>query len=141
MAWPNASISTDNLDNTSDSPAAARQDLYEAVEAVNDIIAAKGAASGVASLDSQGYVPQGQINPNLTSISALPIVFQPGNDRVTVENIINLTPQTVNYLNNVTAITGDVAVSSNGASGNVCLAVYSGASWRQITLGANISAT
>lgn len=141
MAWPNATISTNNLDSTSDSPAAAREDLYDAVVAVNDIINSRAAASGIASLDSSGYVPQGQINPNLTSISALPITLIPGNNRVSIENIIRLTPQTVSQISNLTAITGDVAYVSNGASGNVCLAVYNGTSWRQVALGANISAS
>ena len=141
MAWPNTAISTSNLDSTSDSPAAARGDLYLAVVAVNDIISSRAAASGVASLDSSGYVPQGQINPNLTSISALPITIQAGNQRVAIENIINLSPRTVSQLANLTAVTGDVAYCSNGASGNVCLAVYTGASFQRLALGANISAS
>jgi hypothetical protein len=140
MAWPNTAISTSNLDSTSDSPAAARGDLYLAVVAVNDIVSSRGAASGIPSLDSSGYVPQGQINPNLTSISALPITIQAGNQRVAIENIINLSPRTVSQLANLTAITGDVAYCSNGASGNVCLAVYTGANWKQVALGANIAA-
>jgi hypothetical protein len=140
MAWPNTAISTSNLDSTSDSPAAARGDLYLAVVAVNDIVSSRGAASGIPSLDSSGYVPQGQINPNLTSISALAITIQPGNQRVAVENIINLSPRTVSQLANLTAVTGDVAYCSNGASGNVCLAVYTGANWKQVALGANIAA-
>lgn len=141
MAWPNATITTDNLDSTSDSPAAARADLYDAVVAVNNIINSRAVASGIASLDSTGYVPQGQINPNLTSISALPISLLPGNERVSIQKIINLTPQTVAQVSNISAITGDVAYVSNGASGNVCLAVYTGSAWRQVAIGSNISAS
>lgn len=139
MAWPNTSISTEHLDSTSDSPAAAREDLYDAVVAVNDIIASRAAASGIASLDSTARVPQSQINPTLTSTANVAITLQPGNQRVTVENILNLTSQTVTQLNSITASAGDVAYCSNGASGNVCLAVYNGVSWRQVALGANIA--
>jgi len=141
MAWPNTAISTSNLDSTSDSPAAARADLYDAVVAINNIVNSRDAASGIPSLDSSGLIPQGQINSNLTSISALPIRLQPGNQRVTIENILKLTPQTVSQVGNLTAETGDVAYVSNGASGNVCLAVYTGASWRQVAIGSNISAS
>ncbi len=54
--WPTAS-STSNLDAGTDSPAAARPDIKAAVDNVNAIIAARGAASGIASLDSSTHVP------------------------------------------------------------------------------------
>lgn len=61
MAWPAGGISTANLDAGTDSPAAARPQLLAAVQAVNDIAASRGAANGVASLDSAGQVPVAQI--------------------------------------------------------------------------------
>lgn len=57
MAWPTGTISTANLDSDSDSPAAARSDLKQAVDAVNNIIGAKDAASGIPSLDANSKVP------------------------------------------------------------------------------------
>lgn len=67
MPWPSGSISTANLDAGSDSPAAARPQLLAAVAAVNDIVSMRGAASGVASLDSGGLVPTAQIPSILPS--------------------------------------------------------------------------
>lgn len=141
MAWPTTAISTGNLDSTSDSPAAARSDLYAAVVAINDIVSSRGAVNGVARLDSSGYVLQGSINPNLTSISGLPISLQAGNKRVSIDSVINLLPLTVTELNALTSQAGDVAYCSNGASGNVCLAVYTGSSWRQVNTAGNIASS
>lgn len=61
MAWPTGSVSTANLDQGSDSPAQARSDLKTLVDKVNDMIQARAAADGVASLDGSGKVPQGQL--------------------------------------------------------------------------------
>ena len=141
MAWPNVTLTTSNLDSTSDSPANARADLYDTVVAVNDIISSRGTANGVASLDSTTYVPQAQINPTLISSGGTDITLQPASERVNVDNILNLQSQTVSQLSNLSAQTGDVSYCSNGANGNVCIAVYTGSNWKQITLGANISST
>lgn len=141
MAWPNVTLTTTNLDNSSDSPANARADLYDTVVAVNDIIASRNTANGVAGLSSSGYVTQSQINPVLTSSSGLDITLQPASERVNIVNIINLPAQTVSQLSNLSAQTGDVSYCSNGASGNVCIAVYTGSSWQQVAIGANISSS
>ena len=141
MTWPNATISTTNLDNAADSPANARADLYDAVVAVNSMINSRGTANGVASLDSSAYINQGQINPNITSSGGLDVTISPGSERVNIDNILNLEPQSVSQLSNVSAQTGDISYCSDGASGNVCLAVYTGAAWKQVALGSNISAT
>ena len=61
MPWPAGGISTANLDGGSDSPGLARPALLAAVQAVNDMAAARGAVDGVASLDAGGKVPSGQI--------------------------------------------------------------------------------
>jgi hypothetical protein len=141
MAWPNTSINTTNLDSTSDSPASARPDLYDAVVAVNDIIASRAAVSGIPSLDSTGRIPTTQINPNITSTSNTAITLNSATQRVNIQNIVNLTPQTVVQLQALTATSGDVSYCSNGDSGNVCLAVYTGSNWRRVSIGANISAS
>lgn len=61
MPWPTGSIPTSNLDSGGDSPSLARVDLLQAVQAVNDIVSMRGAASGIASLDAGGQVPSAQI--------------------------------------------------------------------------------
>lgn len=61
MAWPTGGISTTQLDGDLDSPLLARPSLLAAVQAVNEMAAARGAADGVASLDSSGKVPLAQM--------------------------------------------------------------------------------
>lgn len=61
MTWPAGSIPTTNLDAGTDSPGSARADLKTAVDQLNAAIAARGAASGVASLDSSTKIPIAQL--------------------------------------------------------------------------------
>lgn len=60
MAWPSAPIPTNNLDSSTDSPASARADLLAAVQAVNDIVSSRNAASGIPSLGTDSQVPTSQ---------------------------------------------------------------------------------
>lgn len=59
--WPSGSVPTGNLDAGTDSPAAARSDLKTMADKVNDMIGARGAASGVASLDASTKIPLAQL--------------------------------------------------------------------------------
>jgi hypothetical protein len=59
----------------------------------------------------------------------------------TLDDVINLVPQTVAELTALTAAEGDIAYCSNGAGGSKCVAVYNGTSWLRVTLGSAISAT
>lgn len=62
MAWPSSpGFVTTNLDAGTDSPASARSDIKNALDDVSDMIAARGAANGVAGLDSSGKVPPSQL--------------------------------------------------------------------------------
>lgn len=61
MAWPPGGIDTTNLDSGADSVALARPAILASVQAVNDMAASRGVADGVASLDSAGQVPVGQL--------------------------------------------------------------------------------
>jgi microcystin-dependent protein len=72
MAWPAGGIPTANLDAGTDSPGLARPALLAAVQAVNDIAASRGAADGIAALDSGGKVPAAQL-----PVSLPPGVFLP----------------------------------------------------------------
>ena len=141
MAWPSSSVSTTNLDSTADKPADARADLYNAVVAINDIVSMRGVALGVASLDASGLIPNTQIPDTLNSESGNDITLQPASSRVTIFYLAGLQPRTVTQLGNISATTGDVSYCSNGDAGNPCLAVYTGAYWKRVAFGANISAT
>lgn len=70
-AWPSGSVSTANLDAGSDSPAAARPDLKSAVDKLNEAIAARGAADGVAGLDATARLPLAQLTAVLPAIQGV----------------------------------------------------------------------
>jgi len=70
MSWPGSTIVTTNLDSGTDSPAAARVDLLDAVTKTNQIIGARGTASGVASLDAGTLIPDAQIPADVLRASA-----------------------------------------------------------------------
>lgn len=141
MAWPGTTVSTANLDSATDKPSDARADLLSAVQAVNDIINSRAAASGIASLDSSGKVPVAQIPDTITSSGSSDITLQPDSDRVTVFYLVNLQPRSVSQLSSITGEIGDVAYCENGDAGAPCLAVYNGTNWKKIAFGANISAS
>ncbi|MGH7243623.1 MAG: glycine-rich domain-containing protein [Phycisphaerales bacterium] len=66
--WPtSAGFTTNNVDNPNDSPAAARSDIDTLMDNVTDMIGARGAANGVAGLDSGGKVPIGQLPDAVSS--------------------------------------------------------------------------
>lgn len=62
MTWGNSSnIITANLDAGTDSPAAARPNLKSALDELTNVINGRGAAGGVAALDSAGRIPDSQL--------------------------------------------------------------------------------
>lgn len=61
MAWPSVTIDTTSMDAGTDSPATARAQIKQMADNVNGIKDARGAASGIASLDAGGKVPAGQV--------------------------------------------------------------------------------
>jgi hypothetical protein len=140
MAWPTTAISTANLDAASDTPAAARADLYSAVVAINDMMAARGQISGVAAIESDGYIDSGVIPAQLESVAG-DMNLVPASDRVNVFYILGLQPRSTTQLAAISAVEGDVAYCSDGDTGSPCLAVFDGTSWLRVSLGAAISAT
>jgi len=62
MAWPGSpTFVKTNLDQSSDDPAAARADLYNIATDVENVIAGRAQASGVASLGSDSKIPKEQL--------------------------------------------------------------------------------
>lgn len=61
MPLPTGGISTANLDQGTDSPANARAQLLQTVQAVNDLVAMFGQPLGVALLDAAGLLPAAQV--------------------------------------------------------------------------------
>lgn len=56
LGWPTVAVNTTNLDAATDSRAAARVDLLDAVQKLNVMIADRGIANGVAALTSAGGI-------------------------------------------------------------------------------------
>lgn len=63
MAWPSGNIDTTALDSSSDSPIAALPALLAAVQQLNSVIALRGSANGIPSLDNAGLIPAAQVGP------------------------------------------------------------------------------
>lgn len=62
MSWPSDDLITTNVDAGTDSPAAARANIFALFSKVKAVLAARGVANGVASLDAAGKVPLGQVD-------------------------------------------------------------------------------
>lgn len=61
MVWPSTTISTVNMDATTDSPAAARAEIKQMADNINTMQGARGASDGIASTDAGGKVPTAQL--------------------------------------------------------------------------------
>lgn len=140
MTWP-TSLTNTYTGNASASVSDARSEIDAGILAINDIIGARGTAGGVAALTGTGVVQATNL-PTTYSTTTLDLTLQPGSDRVAIQNIVNLNPQTVTQVNAVaTPAAGDVVYCSNGDTGNPCLAVYNGTAWKVVSLGSTISSS
>ena len=139
MAFPTGSVTTDNLDEATDSPASARADLLLTVQKLNDIISSYDSADGIAALDSSGLIVNTKLPDALQSSSGNNITMNPNTGVVKINNILELTPRTVAQLNALTGVEGQIAYCSNGNSGAKCLAVYDGSAWLRIIPGTAIA--
>lgn len=140
MAFPNVDIVTTNLDSDSDSPAAARVQILQAVQALNIIIAGAGVADGVALLNSGGSIPGSQIPSSIAPTGILTLA--PTDGFVKIEDVLRLQIFTTDQLEAVVSTAaGDLAFVSDGDAGDPCIAVNDGTDWLRISLGTAISAT
>ena len=142
MGWATVgNVTTTHLDSAADDPSQARVELYSALLELQNVINGRGTASGVASLDAGTKVPAAQLPDTIQSSSGNALLLQPDTGRVSIEDIILLTPKTVAELTALSAFEGDVAYCSNGDAGSKCIAIYDGSNWKVVSLGATISAT
>lgn len=142
MAWGTlGNVTTTHLDSAADDPSQARVELYNALVELQAVINGRGSANGVASLDANTLVPNTQLPNQLISSTGNNLVLTPATGRVGIQDIVNLTAQTVAEINAIASpIEGDVAYCSNGDAGSACLAVYDGSNWKVVSFGATISA-
>ena len=150
MAWGNsANVDTTNLLSGNNSPALAREDLKDALDELANVIDGRNTANGVAGLNASSKIAATYLPDEFNSSSGQDLTLDPSTDKVNIEHILNLNPQTTAQLQARTDITeGDVAVCSDGDGGSYCIAVATGEDdsagnpiWKRIALGAEISAT
>ena len=139
MAFPTGTVTEDNLDAATDSPADARADLLLAIQKLNLIIGSYDGASGIAALDVSGLIVNTKLPNTLISSAGVDLTLTPNTGVVKVNNLIELTPRTQAQLEALTGVTGQVAYCSDGDGSDPCLAVYSGGAWKKVVLGTAIT--
>ena len=123
MAFPTGSVPTDNLDNVSDSPASAREDLLLAVQKLNDIIASYDSADGIAALDSGGQIVNTKLPAALVSASGN-VTITPASNILKVANFVELTPVAYASLPG-SPVNGQIAfLTTDGASATQNKPIY-----------------
>jgi hypothetical protein len=140
MTWGTTSnVITTNLDDATDSPAAARPDIKAALDELKNVIDGRNTANGVAGLNASSKIDAAYLPDEINSTSATNLTLDPATGKVLLEEILNLKPQTAAQLNARTdQATGDVAYCSDGgddSAGVGCIAVYDGNDWRAVQLG------
>jgi len=133
MAFPNTQIQTTNLDSDADSPSLARVDLYNAVVALNTIIADANTASSVCVLNSSGTIGSTQVPLTVTPTGTLTLA--PTTGVVKIQNVLRLQQLTTAQITARTGVAaGDCAYATDGDAGTPCLTVYDGSQWRVVRL-------
>ena len=148
MAWGNSgNVSTANVDAGTDSPAAARADIKAAFDELTAVIDGRDTANGVAGLDASSKLSAAQLPNELNTDSGVDLTLDPATDKVQIEHILRLNPQTVAQLTARTDIQqGDIAFCSDGDAGTECIAVAVGEddsagnpTWKVVSIGSTIS--
>ena len=141
MAWPT------NIDNTFTGNASAnisdaRSELNDNILATNDIIDSRGEPNGIAALNANGKLTTAELPTTYATTANQALTLNPDNDRVNIQKMVNLTPQSTTEIENFpNPLNGDVAFCIDGDAGSPCVAVYDGTNWTRISLGAAISTT
>jgi len=140
MAFPINTVSTANLNAGTDDPSLAREDLLDLTEKVNTIITESNTADGVLVLDINGRVPAAQVPA--TQSPQTDLTLAPSTGVVKIQDVLRLQQLSVTEVETRTAnAAGDLVFVLDGDAGAECLAVYDGAEWRRVSLGAAISAS
>ncbi len=134
MAFPTGTVTEDNLNDATDSPADARADLLLAIQKLNDIITSYDGASGIAALDVSGLIVNTKLPNTLISSASADLTLTPNTGVVKINNLIELTPRTKAQLLALTGVVGQVAYVSDGDGGDPTLAVYNGSVWKTCPL-------
>tara|TARA_Y100000004_G_scaffold197273_1_gene270805 strand:- start:1622 stop:2044 length:423 start_codon:yes stop_codon:yes gene_type:complete len=131
MTWGDSSnISTDNLNNAGDSPAAARSDLKDALDELTNVINGLNTAGGAAKLDAATT----KVIANSGIQATADLTLTPTSEVVKVQNFINLAPVAYANLPGSPA-QGDVAFLTTDGAGTTKnqLVFYNGSAWKYVT--------
>ena len=110
-------ISVDNVNETTDSPASARADIKSAFDQLNSITASYDGASGIAALDSSGKIAKTKLPDTLESSSSANLTLDPDTSMVKIQNFINLNPVAFASLP-ASPVKGDIAFLTTDGAGS-----------------------
>jgi hypothetical protein len=132
MAFPTGtSIPVTNVSSGASDPSLAREDIYNVIVAVNNIIASADTASGVALLNGSNQYDGAKMPATITGTSTI----APATGVVNIQDVLRLTAI---HANDLTARTGnqvgDIAISDNAAGGYAAICVYDGTNWRYLAM-------
>lgn len=133
-AFPNTTtLSTANLDATTDSPADARSDLKDTVDAVQEIIDSYDSASGIAALTSSGVLSNTKLPDTIVSSSGNNLVLDPNTSMVKIQDFVNINPVAHASLP-ASPVKGDVAflTTDSLAAAQNRLVYYDGSGWKYV---------
>ena len=132
MGWgTSGNIVTTSLDAAGDDPSVARAHIKAALDEITAIINGRGAASGVASLDSDTLVPAAQLPNELNSSSGQPLTLDPATGIVIIEDVLKLNPITTSAAKALSSkVDGMIVMLSDGDSTVDMPAYYASGEWR-----------
>lgn len=132
MTFPTSPISTDNLDNDADDPSLARDDLYQAVVALNTIIDEANQAFGVAVLTSEGKIDQNQIPSSIITGTDENLTLAPDTGVVRINYILRMGAYPKLALVQLTSgEAGDIAICDDiEATPVIC--IFNGTVWKYL---------
>jgi hypothetical protein len=143
MTFPSGTtISTANVDSPNGDPSLARQDILQAFQALNQLIASENQALGILVLESNGRINSTYLPANLQVQGSL--ALQPSTGVVNIRNVLRLNQINVDDIDialgfqNPTA--GDICYLVNGDAGKPCLAVFDGTEFRVVRLSTSVGA-
>jgi hypothetical protein len=132
MSFPTGtSIPVTNVSSGASDPSLAREDIYNLIVALNNIIASADTANGVALLNASNKYDGAKMPVTITGTDTI----APAGGVVNIQNILRLTTiHATNFASLTTSQVGDIAISDDAAGGNPALCVYDGTYWRYLAM-------
>lgn len=131
MTFPlGTSIPVTNVSSGSSDPSLAREDIYNLIVAVNNLIASADTASGVALLTASAKYDGNKMPVTNYGTET----FAPATGVVNIQDILRLTAIHSADFAALTSQVGDIAISDDAAGGNPALCVYDGTDWRYLAM-------